>query len=432
MSNISGISLLQLQQIIKREISDNLDAFYWIVAEINEFKINSNGHCYLELVEKDKNSDFIKAKISATIWASTMRMLKPYFETTTGVEFDEGLNVLVKAQVQYHELYGLALNIVDIEPSYTIGEIEMKRRQVIEQLKNEGVFDMNRELEFPVFPSRVAVISSSKAAGYRDFMQHLNNNAYGYIFKTELFEAAMQGAAAESSIIAAFDEIYKRANEFDVVAIIRGGGSQSDLSCFDAHDLVYCASQFPLPYLTGIGHDKDVSILDMTANKMLKTPTAVADFLLTCFIELERYIDSLSNRLKKLAALDTEKDYLNSLINTLQTNLFKRLYEEKVKVNKWLPQKLDSVAKSLISKHLYNINLLESKVNVFNPENILKQGYSLTLHNGKRITSPLSSGTAIETVFHWGRLKSLVIDSEKPVQRKKRPKITNNQQLLIF
>ncbi|MDR2564228.1 MAG: exodeoxyribonuclease VII large subunit [Prevotellaceae bacterium] len=413
MSNVSSISLSQLQRIIKREIADNLDAFYWLVAEINELKINSNGHCYLELVEKDAESDYIRAKISATIWSSTMRILKPYFESATGESLASGLNVLVKVQVQYHELYGLALNIVDVEPSYTIGEMELKRRSIIAQLKDEGVFDMNRELEFPVLPRRVAVVSSSKAAGYRDFMQHLINNAQGYSIKTELFEALMQGAAAEASIIAAFEKVYERADEFDVIVIIRGGGSQSDLSCFDAHDLAYYASQLPLPCLTGIGHDKDVSILDMVAFKMLKTPTAVADFLLNCFVELEMYIDSLSMRLKKTASMKDKYLYLDSRLNNLKSTIFKLLHKDELKVNERLPEKLDSSVKRLISKNLYHVNLIESKVAAHDPNRILKQGYSLTLHKNKIINSTVPTGETIETLFHWGKLTSVVSDSKK-------------------
>ena len=424
MSNISSISLSQLQQIIKREIADNLDAFYWLVAEINELKINSNGHCYLELVEKDADSDYIRAKISATIWSSKMRMLKPYFESATGETFQAGLNVLVKAQVQYHELYGLALNIVDVEPSYTIGELELRRRRIIAQLKDEGVFEMNRELEFPVLPRRIAVVSSSKAAGYRDFMQHLSNNAHNYSFKTELFEAVMQGATAEASLIAAFEKVYQRVDEFDVLVIIRGGGAQSDLSCFDAHDLAYCASQLPLPYLTGIGHDKDVSILDITAHKMLKTPTAVADFLLNCFVEIEMYIDSLSMRLKKAANMKERYLYLDSVINNLKSSVFKQSHKEKLKVNERLPEKLGSAVKRLMSKNLYHINLIENKAAAHDPAKILKQGYSLTLHKRRAIISPVAPGESIETLFNWGKLTSVVIDSDKAEEVEKRPRNT--------
>jgi exodeoxyribonuclease VII large subunit len=281
-------TLSELNQKIKDALLDAFPGTVWVVAEVSELKHNRSGHCYLELVEKEGNT--ITARSRATIWSYTYRMLKPYFETSTGQLFSEGIKVLVQATVEYHSAYGLSLNIKDIDPTYTVGDMAMQRKEIINRLKAEGVFDMNKELSLPLVPQKIAVISSATAAGYQDFMNQLENNEYGFKFYTKLFEAYMQGAETVPSIIRALDRIFAHDDFFDAVAIIRGGGAPADLSSFDDYDLAMNITQFPLPVITGIGHEKDDTIIDLVAHTRMKTPTAVAEFFVS---GVERYYERL-------------------------------------------------------------------------------------------------------------------------------------------
>ena len=272
------LTLFELNQQIKEAICDAIPGAVWVTAEISELKENRNGHCYLELVEK--RGDEIVARARATIWSYTYRILKPYFETTTGQFFSCDLKVLVKASVEFHPCYGLSLNIKDIDPAYTMGDMMLNRREIIERLKHEGIFGMNKELELPLVPQNIAVISSGTAAGYQDFINQLEMNSQGFKFYTHLFEAYMQGAGTVPSIISALEQIFKYDAFFDVVVVIRGGGATADLSSFDNYNLAFHITQFPLPVITGIGHEKDDTIIDLVAHTRLKTPTAVAEFLI--------------------------------------------------------------------------------------------------------------------------------------------------------
>lgn len=273
------LTLSELNERIKNALLDAFPATVWVIGEISELKENRSGHCYLELIEKEK--DNIVARNRATIWSYTYRMLKPYFETTTGQPFIQGIKILVQASVEYHPAYGLSLNIRDIDPVYTLGDLALQRKEIIARLQQEGVFDMNRELELPLVPQRIAVISSKTAAGFQDFIHQLKNNEYGFVFYTRLFEAYMQGSEAAPSIIDALDRIFLMTDLFDVVVIIRGGGATADLSCFDNYELALHITQFPLPVITGIGHEKDDTIADMVAHTRMKTPTAVAEFIVS-------------------------------------------------------------------------------------------------------------------------------------------------------
>ena len=274
------LKLSQLNSKVKEALSAAFPASVWVIGEISEIKIQANGHCYLVLVEKEEHGDRIVAQARATIWSYTFRMLRPFFETTTGQLLTEGIKILVSASVEFHELYGYSLNIRDIDPTYTLGDMAKRRRDIIRRLTDEGVINMNKELELPLVPQRIAVISSPTAAGYQDFVDQLTQNRYGYRFYLRLFPAVMQGELAAQSIITALDTIFGYDNFFDCVVIIRGGGAVADLSCFDNYDLAYHITQFPLPVLTGIGHEKDESIVDLVAHTKLKTPTAVAEFLI--------------------------------------------------------------------------------------------------------------------------------------------------------
>ncbi|MDR1896977.1 MAG: exodeoxyribonuclease VII large subunit [Prevotellaceae bacterium] len=411
----SAISLTALQEIIKNNLY-NIDS-YWIIAEINELKVNYNEHCYLELVEKDQNTQYVKSRISATIWASMYKMIRSYFESATGQPLKSGINVLVKVHIQYHELYGLSLNITDIEPSYTIGDIQLRKQNVINQLQQDGVFDLNKELPFPVLPQRIAIISSKTAAGYGDFMQQINNNKYKYVFQTTLFEATMQGLNAESSIISAFEKIYDNHHLFDVIIIIRGGGSQADLSCFDLYDLVYHATQLPLPFLTGIGHDKDVSVLDMVAHKMLKTPTAVADFLISHFISLEQTINFYETKLMEVSQnkIQQANNNLVELYNRVKIETNQFFYKEKMLLNSILPDKIRKSSEQLIIKQKMKLESLQVKLSACDPVNILNKGYSITLYNGKRIAADtvINENDMIETILPNKKINSVIKKIEK-------------------
>jgi exodeoxyribonuclease VII large subunit len=290
------LKLSELNGLVKKSLSSAFPVPVWVIGEISELKINQSGHCYLMLVEKEENSDRIVAQAKATIWSYTYRMLRPYFETTTGQTLTEGLKVLVSASVEFHELYGYSLNIRDIDPTYTLGDMAQRRREIIRRLTEEGVVDMNKEIELPFVPQKIAVISSPTAAGYEDFIDQLKNNRFGYAFHAKLFPAVMQGVQAESSIISALDLIYQYEDFFDVVVIIRGGGSTSDLSCFDNYNLAYHITQFPIPVLTGIGHEKDDSIVDLVAHTRLKTPTAVAEFLISGATNFEANLEDLEKK----------------------------------------------------------------------------------------------------------------------------------------
>ncbi len=290
------LKLSELNGRVKKTIGEAFTAPIWVIGEISELKMNRSGHCYLVLIEKEENGDAIIAQAKATIWSYTFRMLRPFFESTTGQQLTEGLKVLVSVSVEFHELYGFSLNIRDIDPTYTLGDMARRRREIIVRLQNEGVFEMNKELSLPLVPQKIAVISSPTAAGYQDFADQLTSNPARYCFHLKLFPAIMQGNQAESSIIGALEQIFLYEHFFDAVVIIRGGGSQADLSCFDNYNLAYYITQFPLPVITGIGHEKDDSIVDLVAHTRLKTPTAVAEFLISGVAQFDGHLDELRHR----------------------------------------------------------------------------------------------------------------------------------------
>jgi exodeoxyribonuclease VII large subunit len=292
------LTLFQLNEQIKDALTGAFPTSVWVIAEVSELKENRNGHCYLELIEKQGAE--IVARTRATIWSYTYRMLKPYFETTTGQFFTQGIKILVQVSVEYHSAFGLSLNIKDIDPVYTVGDMAMQRREIINRLQNEGVFEMNKELELPLVPQKIAVISSATAAGYQDFMNQLDNNEIGFKFYTKLFQATMQGVETVPSIINALERIFQYEDFFDAVVIIRGGGATADLSSFDNYDLAFNITQFPLPVITGIGHEKDDTIIDLVAHSRLKTPTAVAEFLIK---GMERFYDSMTEMENEIVRL---------------------------------------------------------------------------------------------------------------------------------
>ncbi len=363
---VEKLSLFELQEQIKRGIENQVKGVVWITAEIAEINHNSSGHCYLDLVDYSQNERGVAAKARGIIWASTFRLLRPYFESTTGATLKSGMNVLLKVQVQYSHIYGLSLIISDIDPSYTIGELELKRQQTIKRLKEEGCFDLNTQLSLPALPRKLAIISSVTAAGYRDFEKHLHQNEYGYIFSTKLFQAQMQGDLAPESIIAALDEILLQQDDFDVVILIRGGGSAMDLSCFDDYELALNISQFPLPIITGIGHDHDYHVCDMVANIWQKTPTAVADFIISIFNDEALQLDSLLRRLSYAVSIKIGEQSVN--LANLNMRI-KRSFENK------------------LTEQLNLLSIYETKLKAADPTAILSRGFGVLYKDSEKVIS---------------------------------------------
>ena len=324
------LSLSELNNQIKEQLDDAFPNLLWIRAEISELNINRTGHCYLELIDTDEGTKEVLARCRATIWSYSFRMLKPYFETTTGQAFSEGIKVLINAKVEFHPVYGLSLNIRDIDPSYTMGDMALKRREILLQLEEDGVIDMNKELDLPLVPQRIAIISSPTAAGLQDFMDQLDNNPDQIHFYTKLFPAIMQGKDTAASIIIAMEQVFQYEDFFDVVVIIRGGGAQIDLASFDHYELAYHVAQFPIPVITGIGHDKDETAVDLVAHTKLKTPTAVAEFLISGAKAFEQTLDELKDRFVGLVEdrLHIEKEYLQQSLQQMKLGVRQIVSEE--------------------------------------------------------------------------------------------------------
>ena len=305
-----NLTLLDLQRMVRHTLEGRFNEPLWISAEISELKVNRSGHCYLNLVEKGATDGAPRAEARAVIWRSAYAPMASMFEAATGATLRAGLRVLVRVMVTYHEIYGFSLQIIDLDPRYTLGEVERRRRETIARLQEEGVWDMNRELELNRPTLRIAIVSSNTAAGYQDFMNEIRRSTYR--FNTTLFSSLMQGDAAEESIISALHAIAEREEEFDVVAIIRGGGSTSDLALFDSYLIATHVAQFPLPIFSGIGHDKDISVVDMVAHTALKTPTAVA----TKLVEMADY----------------EMNIIDNFASDIATMVDNRLYQEDMRI----------------------------------------------------------------------------------------------------
>lgn len=400
-----SLSLTELNYRVRDAIRDHLPDTYWIRAETSDVRPNRNGHCYLEFIEKDPIRQTIVAKARGVIWSGVFQMLSAYFEKETGQPFTSGINVLVRVSVDFHELYGYSLTVVDIDPSFTLGEIARQRQLVLKQLEEEGVLTLNKELTLPEPANRIAVISSSTAAGYEDFCDQLMKNQPGLVFYTKLFPAIMQGDRSEASIIAALEKIFHYSELFDAVAIIRGGGATSDLSCFDSYGVAVHVAQFPLPVVSGIGHERDVTVLDMVAHTRAKTPTAVAEF----------FINNVWKTFSDLIGLQDRIVSSTEAIVTREQNLLFSLSKEVVHQSMRLLQKetagieqVTTAMRHALKQHLLQqSHLIESReqfVQMVSPWNVLRRGYTLTLKDGKIITSLQDLGVddTIETRFRDG------------------------------
>ena len=429
-----ALSLVELNQRIRMTLEQAFPDTYWVRAEMSDVRENSaSGHCYLEFIEKDPRSGQLLAKVRGAIWAKTFRLLKPYFEMETGQRFVSGLKVLVRVTVDFHELYGLSLTVVDIDPAYTLGDMARKRLEIIRQLQEEGVFELNKELPLPLLPRRIALISSPTAAGYEDFMNQLTHNRAGYPFYVKLFPALMQGERTEESVIAALDRIYAHQELFDVVALLRGGGATSDLNSFDSYLLAANCAQFPLPILTGIGHERDDTVVDLVAHTRLKTPTAVAEFLIARMDQAAQTVEELQQTMTQSASvrLLQEKQRLQSYATRFPALVGQRMERNRTLLHQ-LGAKLPTMAQGFVERkramvdrlamqlrnatttHLTEkqrfLQLQEQFVRMASPDYILRRGYSLTLREGKIIkrAKELQAGDELTTRFMDGEVKSII------------------------
>ena len=431
MSN-DTLTLYELNSLVRQTIEQTLDREYWVEAELSECR-ESRGHCYMELVEKDPTSATPLARASAKCWRSQWLLVQPYFERATGQTLHAGMKVRLKVYAQFHEAFGFSWIVTDIDPNFTLGDMARKRQEIIRQLKAEGVFDLQKELQLPLFCQRIAVISSPGAAGYGDFVKQLSGNQHRLQFSARLFPATMQGEQVEQSIIDALNSIYQQLEQFDCVVIIRGGGGTADLSGFDTLSLAENVAQFPIPIITGIGHDRDESILDMVSFLRVKTPTAAAQVLIDHLAQVLQRIEQAEQRITTYARgqIDSQRTLLASLairIPTLfslvrtreESQLDRHRQRMAVAAHRRIEkhaERLDTISYQLgtiIRQHLtqgrHRLELLEQRSRALDPQLILNRGYSITLMHGKAINkaSQLKPGDEIETRLSEGTIKSVV------------------------
>ena len=409
------VTLLELHTMIKDTLQETFPDMYWVRAEMSDVRVNSSsGHCYLEFIEKDEKNGQTVAKARATIWARTFQMLKPYFERETKQAFASGLKVLVYVSVEFHELYGYSLCVNDIDPSYTVGDMVKRKAEIIRRLQEEGIYDLNRELPFPALPQRIAVITSPTAAGYEDFIHQLVGNDYGFSFYIKLFPAIMQGDRTEESVVAALDRVFHAADLFDVVALIRGGGSTSELNSFDTYPLAANCAQFPLPVITGIGHERDDTLVDMVAHTRLKTPTAVAAFLIDCLCSEAAQLHTMEKTIcdEVAGCILREKSVLQSLTAKLPVLVTGRIEQHRKRLHTMtafmsaLPQRLRSRAEKIdayplrIHRAVKTIITQRSMTIADTPTRIQRAAVAMTLRRSTLMAElPLRLRSAYETMY---------------------------------
>ena len=403
-------TLSVLNAMVREAIEIELPDEYWVEAELSECRERS-GHCYMELTEKDENTNTPIARASAKCWRQTWQLLQPAFERTTGQPLRAGLKVLLKVYAQFHEAFGFSWIVTDIEPTYTLGDMARKRQEIIRQLKGEGVFDLQRELRIPLFAQRIAVISAAGAAGYGDFVRQLEDNGYGLQFSVTLFPAVMQGEQVEQSVISALNAIYERVEDFDVVCILRGGGATADLSGFDTLALAENVAQYPIPVITGIGHERDESILDMISHTRVKTPTAAAAFLID---HLKLVLERVGQAEERVNRYVNERiRYQQQRIEQLRT-LIPALALRKISEARYRIELLENRMPVAIERRFVNqrhlLERLELQLQGFDPQLLLSRGYSITLYHGKAVRDPskLKAGDEIETRVEKGTIRSVV------------------------
>lgn len=425
-------TLFELNRLVRQSIELTLQGEFWVEAELNEAREN-NGHCYMSLVQKDEAGNTPLAKASAKCWRSSWLPLRQKFEKIAGMRVSPGMKVLLKVYPQFHEAFGFSWIVVDIDPTYTLGDMARRRMEIIRKLEEEGVLELNKQLPLPMFMQRIAVVSSPTAAGYGDFRDQLQTNPYGYRFSITLFPATMQGEGVEQSIVGALNEIYQREAGFDCVVIIRGGGASSDLSGFDSLALAENVANFPLPVIAGIGHERDETVVDIVAHTSVKTPTAAAALLIDNLRSVDQLLSDMRQRIynnvrltmqaerQRLAHLSQVIPTLFSLVSTRQLShigtLSQRLLsaaQQQVAESKGrtqlMAERIPAVAGRRLSDERHRLEMLSHSVRALDPQLILDRGYSITLLNGKAVrnSSELAPGDELHTRFAEGEVKSVV------------------------
>lgn len=406
---MNSMTLHELNQLVRMTIENTMIDAYWIRAEISELHIKR--HCYLEFVQKDDLGNGIIAKARGQIWANRWNLIKSHFERITGQTLCAGMQVLVQVEVTFHELYGFALNIIDIDPTFTLGDIARKKQEIIKTLKEEGVFDMNRELPLPRLLQRIAIISSPTAAGYGDFCDQLKNNEFSFDFTTQLFPAIMQGNDVEQSVISALECIAQEADNWDVVVIIRGGGSTTDLSGFDSLALAENVAQFPLPVITGIGHERDDTIIDLVSHTRVKTPTAAAEFIIHHQEQELSEIEALATKAYNAVTsiLQRNQQKLTTLTSLIPSLVIQHTAKENSRIAV-VNQLVDKAAENIFIRENHHIEILQAKMDAADPKHILGLGFSITRINGKSVrdATSLKPGQVIETTLQTGTITSII------------------------
>ena len=407
------LTLQGLNSMVRAAINESMPARYWVTGELSEVRETAAGHCYIELVQRDEATGELVAKARGTIWARIYTLLRPCFLEETGQPFVAGIKVLLQVTVGFHELYGYALDVCNIDPAYTIGEMARRRLAVIKRLTDEGVIELNKELPFPLLPQRIAVISSPTAAGYGDFCDQLLGNKYGFVFYPRLFPSPMQGSGVEQGIIDALNRVAADIDLWDVVVIIRGGGATSELSCFDTYDLANNCAQFPLPIITGIGHQRDESVLDIVAHTRAKTPTAAAELLIHAMLEQGAFLDSAMQEVMSAARayIDAERQRVNTLATRLPISATLCLQREKMRLQP-VVQQLSSEVRLFLREQNHRLDILKEKADAASPRHILAMGYSITRVNGKAVRSlgEIAAGDNVVTMVADGEFTSTVTD----------------------
>lgn len=436
---MNKISLFELGEMVREVIRLSMDEAYWVVAEVSELHTAANGHCYMELIEKDPSGRGLRAKAPAHVWRQTWPLLRMHFEEQTAQRLSAGMKILVQAKVEFHELYGYSLNIVDIDPTYTLGEMAQRRQEILRQLEADGVLEMNKELPLPRPILRIAVVSSASAAGYGDFMKQLE--ASPYRFEVSLFPAVMQGDSVEGSIVEALDAIAARSDDFDCVCILRGGGAVSDLQGFESYLLAASVAQFPLPVLTGIGHERDDTVIDFVAHTRLKTPTAVAAFLIETRREEVRTINDLETRIMGSARLRMHREReryslasrqlqfaasqfascgrerLLRLQSRMEMSARSCIEAERTRLER-LTERIPNVIASRMEREHNRLDILEKQFAMASPERILALGYSITTLNGRILcdATKVKEGDILETRLQSGTVTSRTISPKDITQ----------------
>lgn len=408
------ITLRELQLRVRETLGEAFALPLWVSAEVSDLKVNRSGHCYLDLIEKEPGGIQPVAQARAVIWRSAYPRIAAYFEAEAGRPLGTGIRILAKVLVTYHEMYGFSLQITDIDPAYTLGDMERQRQETIARLQKEGVWEMNREQPLPVVVQRLAVVSSAGAAGYRDLCKELDQSIYR--FEITLFEAFMQGSAAEDSLIEALDAVAARCEAFDAVAVIRGGGSRNDLNCFDSYRLCAHIAQFPLPVLTGIGHDKDTSVADMVAHTALKTPTAVAGWLVERMAQTEAWLDRAALTLHDatVAAMRQAEVRLERCAGELRQRSSELLTRRGVQLVH-LAERLPEAVRALLERQRTRLDAAAELVESRSPRRILQLGFAVVRREGATLRSAAdtAAGDKLRIEMQDGILDATVTHTEK-------------------